>query len=71
VLAVAFSRDGRRLASAGWEQAVKVWEPEEGQEVLTLRGHGGAVTGVAFGKDDAFLATGSADTTVKLWDARR
>src|SRR5439155_12596042 len=61
--------DGRRLASASADQTVKVWDPQSGQEVLTLRGHTGPVSSVAFSPDGKHLATGSHDRTVKVWDA--
>ena len=40
VTSVAFSPDGKRLASASWDETVKLWDAASGQEVLTLKGHG-------------------------------
>jgi WD domain, G-beta repeat len=53
VEAVAFSPDGRRLASCGGSKPgeVKIWDTATGQVVLTLRGHNNFVTGVAFSPD--------------------
>ena len=48
---VAFSPDGRRLASASEDRTVRVWDAATGQETLTLKGHTDFVTGVAFSPD--------------------
>ena len=65
---VAFSRDGRRLASAGWDRSVKVWDVATGQEIRTLLGHTSNVYGVAFSPDGRLLATAGLDGAVRLWD---
>jgi WD40 repeat protein len=74
---VAFSPDGRRLASASGKfrqvgvkivpGEVKIWDLTAGQELLTLRGHYGCVYGVAYSPDGKTLASGSADGTIRLW----
>jgi WD40 repeat protein len=48
VWSVAWSPDGRRLATASWDQTAKVWDAASGQEVLTLRGHTDRVVSVAW-----------------------
>jgi WD40 repeat protein len=66
---VAFSPDGRRLASASEDKTVRVWDAATGQQVLALRGHTGAVSCVAFSPDGRRLASASEDKTVRVWDA--
>ncbi len=66
---VAFSADGKRLATASLDKTAKVWDVETGQELLTLAGHDDRVMGVAFSPDGKLLATASWDNTAKVWDA--
>lgn len=66
VWGVAFSADGKRLASAGWDHTVKVWDAMNGQETLTLKGHTNRVTSVAFSPDWRWLASTSADKRAKV-----
>ena len=68
-LGVAFSPDGKRLASCGQNHAIKLWDVPTGQEVFTRQDHTGHVFGIAFRPDGRQLASASEDRTVKLWDA--
>jgi serine/threonine protein kinase len=50
VTGVAFSSDGKRVAACGEDGTIHIWEPEQGQELLTIKGYNGA-TGVVFSRD--------------------
>jgi WD40 repeat protein len=68
VESVAFSPDGRLLASGSWDNTIKLWDVATGREVRTLTGHTDTVNSVAFSPDGRLLASGSYDNTIKLWD---
>jgi WD40 repeat protein/Mg-chelatase subunit ChlD len=65
---IAFSPDGRTIASASYDGTAKLWDAETGTETRTLRGHTELVSSVAFSPDGRTIASGSGDNTVKLWD---
>jgi WD40 repeat protein len=69
VLCIAFNPDGKRIASAGPNKAIKVWDAGKGEELLTLNGHNDAVLSVAYSPDGRMLASAGQDGVILGWDA--
>lgn len=67
---VTFSPDGLHIASAGWDNHVKLWNARDGKFIATLRGHVGPVYMTCFSPDSRLLVSGSKDCTLKVWDVR-
>ncbi len=67
VNSVAFSSDGKTIATASSDGTVKLWNLQ-GQDLQTLKGHSGEINSVAFSPDGKTIATASSDGTVKLWN---
>ena len=67
VLTVAFSPDGKVLATGSEDNTIKLWEVNTGKMIDTLSGHSWSVVALAFSTDGEMLVSGSWDKTVKLW----
>jgi WD40 repeat protein/serine/threonine protein kinase len=65
---VAFSPDGERLASAGGDGVVKIWNSTTGAVIHSISAHTDAVVSVVFHRDGNYLASRGADLKVKVWD---
>ncbi|KAI9771923.1 MAG: hypothetical protein M1839_002706 [Geoglossum umbratile] len=67
---VSFSPDGLFIASASFDNHVKLWNARDGKFIYTLRGHVAPVYQCAFAPDSRLLVSSSKDTTLKVWDVR-
>jgi hypothetical protein len=68
VSVLAFSPDGKTLASGGRDELVTLWDAGSGKKIATLRGHDRPVSALVFTPDGKGLASASWDHTIKLWD---
>lgn len=69
VVTVAYSPDGKYLATASADGTAKVWRTADGLAVTTLEGHRGVVQSVAFDEDSELVVTGGDDGFIGVWDA--
>lgn len=65
---LAFSRDGRMLASGGFDSTIKLWDLSSGRELRTLTGHSGSIVALDFSGDGRFVVSGSDDGSARLWN---
>ncbi|MCC3775204.1 hypothetical protein K6I33_006122 [Streptomyces sp. UNOB3_S3] len=65
---MAFSPDGRTLASGGADRTVRLWDTGGNRTTAILTGHDDTVVSLAFPSDGRVLATASLDRTSRLWE---
>ncbi|MCT7977949.1 nSTAND1 domain-containing NTPase, partial [Laspinema olomoucense] len=68
VHSIAFSPEGKALASGSNDKTIKLWNVKTGEEIHTLTGHQAGVWSIAFSPEGKALASGSNDKTIKLWN---
>jgi len=69
VLDARLSHDGRRVATAGTDRQVRLWDSRTGRLLLPPLNHEGEVVSVVFSRDGRRLLTASRDHTARLWDS--
>lgn len=68
IYSVAYSPDGKLVATGGSYGEIQVWQVMDGKPLLTMTSDGGWMTSISFSSDSRFLASGSWDQNVRLWD---
>lgn len=69
ITALAWSPDGKYLASASYDKTVQVWDASNGKHLLTYKGHTQRVQTLTWSPDSKRIASGSDDATVHIWNA--
>ena len=67
-MSVAYSPDGKFIASGSGDQTVRIWNLADGKEILKLEGHQYIIMSVAYSPDGKFIVSGSHDKTVRVWN---
>jgi WD40 repeat protein len=67
---VAFSPDGKRIATGSEDRTARVWDVQTGKLAATFQGHTDRVESVAFSPDGQRLLTASYDDTARVWDVQ-
>lgn len=68
VLAMAYSPDGRYVASGGQDNTIIIWDLYSRKELRKLIGHTSFVNYISYSPDGKFLASGSTDGTIRIWN---
>ena len=70
VNALAFSSDGKMLASGGYDETVQLWDVATGEPITTFTGHTGGINALTFSPDNRTLAGGTTMGTVRFWNIK-
>lgn len=69
-ICAAFSPDGAKVATGGWNSQVAIWETSTGKLLQECIGHYEPVLSIAFSPDGKQCLTGSMDQRAILWDVK-
>jgi WD40 repeat protein len=65
---LAFTSDGKKLLSGGADNTIKIWDVENGKELIALKGHSGPILQIGIAPDGKTAYSASKDGTLKIWD---
>jgi WD40 repeat protein len=69
ILSLAFSPDGKLLATGDVNGEIHLWQIADGQPILSCKGHAGWIHAIAFSPDGKMFCSASSDHTIKIWDS--
>ena len=68
-MSLAYSLDGKILATGSQDSCIRLWNIESGERVKTLEGHRAPIWSLMYSPDGKTLVSGSADSTIRVWNA--
>ncbi len=67
VMSLAFSPDGKLLATGGFNRTIKLWEITTGREIATIQAHAAQINTMAIAYNSQTFVSSSSDRSIKLW----